>query len=105
MRAASNSHKEEETARQRRFVDKISKFLWPPRVGTAHLNARQGLVGPDGVAPDHVDPVVVYGDSGLVLTCGGERPEVSSQAHPNTVKSAENLTTVWEINTHIIQTE
>lgn len=58
-------------AREQRFVDTLSKIpvaAQPPRVSTAHLNARQGLVGPNGVASDHVDPVVVNGDSGLVLT-------------------------------------
>lgn len=65
-----------------------------PRVYTAHLNARQRLVGPDGVASNHVDPVVVNGDARLVLTCGGGRQArglFSSSFNP--AKRAETLTT------------
>lgn len=38
----------------------------------SHLNACQRLVGPNGVSSNHIDPVIVNGNSGLVLTWGGQ---------------------------------
>lgn len=88
MRAASNFHRGEETCR---YNTRISAAPRPPRAWAAHLNAGQRLVGPNGVASDHIDPVVVNGDSRLVLTCG-ERNKVCSPALFNTVKSAATST-------------
>lgn len=40
------------------------------QIYVSHLNASQRLVGPNGVSSNHIDPVVVDGNSTLILTWG-----------------------------------
>lgn len=55
----------------------------------SHLNARQRLVGPNGISSNHIDPVIVDRNSGLVLTWGGQSRQVVSLCQ------AEGIQTIW----------
>lgn len=40
------------------------------KIHISHLNACQRLVGPNGVSSNHIDPVIMDGNSTLILTWG-----------------------------------
>ena len=58
-------------------------------ISTTNLNARQRLVGPNGVPADHVDAVVVHGHARLVLAWG--EGGVSTLKNSGSTQGAEGV--------------